>query len=288
VIYAFIRAEKAFFPVSVLCQVLRVSRSGFYSWHRGDRSRRELSDRRLLVEIKSVFETSRRTYGSPRIYDELRKKRWCCSLARVERLMREQGITPPTKRKFRKTTDSDHLHAIAPNLLDRDFTSPSPNRRWSTDITYVWTREGWLYLAIVMDLFSRRIVGWSMRKTLARPLVLSALSMALGQRNPDSELLHHSDRGSQYASNDYQEELRRRKITCSMSRRGNCWDNAVVESFFSTLKRELIHRHQFQARQEAVRAIFDYVEVFYNRQRSHSHLGYLSPVEFERRAGMAA
>jgi len=147
---------------------------------------------------------------------------------------------------------------------------------------------GWLYLAIVMDLFSRRIVGWSMRNTLARPLVLSALSMALGQRNPESELLHHSDRGSQYASDDYQEELRRRQITCSIARRGNCWDNAVVESFFSALKRELIHRHQFQTREEATRAIFDYVEVFYNRQRSHSHLGYLSPVEFERRAGMAA
>jgi hypothetical protein len=193
VIYEFIRAEKAIFPVSALCQVLRVSRSGFYSWHRGERSKRELSDRRLLVEIKSVFEASRRTYGSPRVYDELRKKGLRCSLARVERLMREHGITPPTKRKFRKTTDSDHRHAVAPNLLDRDFTSPSPNRRWSTDITYVWTSEGWLYLAIVMDLFSRRIVGWSMRNTLARPLVLSALSMALGQRNPDSELLHHSD-----------------------------------------------------------------------------------------------
>ena len=149
-IYEFIRAEKALFPVSVLCQVLRVSRSGFYSWHRGDRSRRELSDRRLLVEIKSVFETSRRTYGSPRVYDELQKRGLRCSLARVERLMREHGITPPTKRKFRKTTDSDHPYAIAPNLLDRDFTSPSPNRRWSTDITYIWTNEGWLYLAIVV------------------------------------------------------------------------------------------------------------------------------------------
>ena len=287
-IYEFIRVEKAFFPISVLCRVLRVSRSGFYSWHRGDRAKRELSDRRLLVEIRAVFEASRRTYGSPRVHDELRKQGIRCSLARVERLMRENGITPPKKSKFKKTTDSDHPHTVAPNLLDRDFTSPSPDRRWSTDITYVWTVEGWLYLAVVMDLFSRRIVGWSMGSRLTRTLALSALRMALWQRHPDAELLHHSDRGCQYASNDYQGELRRRKITCSMSRRGNCWDNAVVESFFSTLKRELIHRHRFETRQEAAEAIFDYVEVFYNRQRSHSHLGYLSPAEFEQRHWMAA
>lgn len=287
-IYEFIRAEKAFFPVSVLCRVLRVSRSGFYSWHRGDRSKREISDRRLLVEIKAVFEASRRNYGSPRVYDALRKEGVRCSLARVERLMRENNITPPRKSKFKKTTDSDHPHAIAPNILGRDFTSPSPNRRWSTDITYVWTMEGWLYLAVVMDLFSRRIVGWSMSNRLTRSLALSALEMALGRRNPDGELLHHSDRGSQYASNDYQAELRRRGIACSMSRRGNCWDNAVVESFFSTLKRELIYRRQFRTRQEASDAIFDYIEVFYNRQRSHSHLGYLSPAEFEQRHAMAA
>ena len=287
-IYKFIQVEKAVFPVTVLCQVLDVSRSGFYSWDRGDRSKRELSDQGLLREITVIFKASRKNYGSPRIFDALKKQGKSCSLARVERLMREHGVTPPRKRKFKRTTDSDHAHAIAPNLLDRDFTSPSPDRRWSTDITYIWTSEGWLYLAIVMDLFSRRIVGWAMRKTLARALVLSALRMALDQRNPESELLHHSDRGSQYASDDYQEELRRRNISCSMSRRGNCWDNAVVESFFSTLKRELVYRRQFQTRREASQAIFDYVEVFYNRQRSHSHLGYLSPVEFERRAGMAA
>jgi transposase InsO family protein len=202
--------------------------------------------------------------------------------------MRECGITPPKKRKFRKTTDSDHLYATAANLLERDFSSSGPDRRWSTDITYVWTMQGWLYLAVVMDLFSRRIIGWSMRKTLARKLVVSALHMALYGRNPGPGLIHHSDRGSQYASDDYQKELRRRGITCSMSRKGDCWDNAVVESFFATIKRELIHRCQFATRERAAREIFEYIEVFYNRKRRHSYLGYLSPAEFERRVRIAA
>jgi transposase InsO family protein len=202
--------------------------------------------------------------------------------------MREAGITPPRKRKFKRTTDSDHPYVTAENLLDRDFSSPAPNRFWSTDITYVWTSEGWLYLAVVMDLFSRRIVGWSMRKTLARQLVLSALHMALYGRNPGSGLIHHSDRGSQYASDDYQKELERRGIVCSMSRKGDCWDNAVLESFFATLKKELVYRQRFFTREQAIHAIFEYLEVFYNRRRRHSHLGYLSPAEFERALEMAA
>ena len=286
--FRFIRAEKAHYPVSILCRVLRVSRSGFYAWLEGKRSTRENQDRRLLVLIREAFATSRQTYGSPRIYRELREREIPCSRSRIERLMRECGISPPKKRKFRKTTDSDHPYVTAANLLQRDFSSSEPDRRWSTDITYVWTMQGWLYLAVVMDLFSRRIVGWSMRKTLARQLVLSALQMALYGRNPGPGLIHHSDRGSQYASDDYQKELRRRKITCSMSRKGDCWDNAVVESFFATLKRELIHRRHFATREQATRQIFDYIEVFYNRQRRHSYLGYLSPVEFERRMRIAA
>jgi len=280
--YIFIRAEKAFYPVALLCRVLRVARSGFYAWLSRGESAREHRDRELLPLIREVFKTNRQTYGSPRVFEELRSRKVPCSRRTIERLMREAGITPPRKRKFKKTTDSNHPFATAANLVDRDFSSPAPNRLWSTDITYVWTSEGWLYLAVVMDLFSRRIVGWSMRKTLARQLVLSALHMALYGRNPGLGLVHHSDRGSQYASDDYQEELKRRGIACSMSRKGDCWDNAVIESFFATLKKELVYREQFLSRAQATQAIFEYIEVFYNRLRRHSYLGYMSPVEFER------
>ena len=286
--YEFIRAEKAHYPVSILCRVLQVARSGFYAWLSQGESARERRDRKLLPLIREVFEANRQTYGSPRVFEELRDQGVPCSRRTIERLMREAGITPPRRRKFRKTTDSDHPYVTAVNLLNRDFSSPAPNRHWSTDITYVWTSEGWLYLAVVMDLFSRRIVGWSMRKRLARELVLSALHMALYGRNPGAGLIHHSDRGSQYASGDYQKELERRGIVCSMSRKGDCWDNAVVESFFATLKRELVDRHRFVTRAQAIQAIFEYIEVFYNRQRRHSHLGYLSPEQFERAAEMAA
>jgi putative transposase len=286
--FRFIRAEKARYPVSVLCRVLRVSRSGFYAWLRCPEPARKLRDRKLLTLIREVFEISRKTYGSPRIFEELRARDVPCSRRTIERLMREAGITPPRRRKFRKTTDSDHPYVTASNLLERDFSSPAPDCHWSTDITYVWTAEGWLYLAVVMDLFSRKIVGWSMRKTLARELVLSALHMALHGRDPGAGLIHHSDRGSQYASDDYQEELNRRGIVCSMSRKGDCWDNAVVESFFATLKRELVYRHCFVTRAEATQTIFEYIEVFYNRQRRHSHLGYLSPEQFERAVELVA
>ena len=280
--YIFIRAEKALYPVALLCRVLQVARSGFYAWLSRDESARERRDRELLPLIREVFKTSRQTYGSPRVFEDLRVRKVPCSRRTIERLMREAGITPPRKRKFKKTTDSSHPYATAANLVDRDFSSPAPNRLWATDITYVWTSEGWLYLAVVMDLFSRRIVGWSMRKTLARQLVLSALHMALYGRNPRSGLVHHSDRGSQYASDDYQEELKKRGIACSMSRKGDCWDNAVIESFFATLKKELVYREQFLSRAQATQAIFEYIEVFYNRLRRHSYLGYVSPVEFER------
>ncbi len=286
--FEFIRAEKARYPVAALCRVLQVCRSGFYAWLSRGESVRERRDRELLRLIREAFEASRQTYGSPRVFEELRDRGVPVGRRTIERLMREAGITPPRRRKFRKTTDSDHPFVTAANLLDRDFSSSAPNQRWSTDITYVWTSEGWLYLAVVMDLFSRRIVGWSMRKTLARELVLSALHMALYGRNPATGLIHHSDRGSQYASGDYQKELSRRGIVCSMSRRGDCWDNAVVESFFATLKRELVYRHHFGTRAQAIQAIFEYIEVFYNRQRRHSHLGYLSPEQFERAMEAAA
>ena len=286
--YVFIRAEKVRYPVAILCRVLRVSRSGFYDWLKGDRSVRELRDAELLAIIREIFKQSRKNYGSPRIYDELQDRRVRCSLGRVERLMRENNITPPKKKKFRKTTDSDHPFPPAPNLLGRDFSSPEPDRSWVADITYVWTREGWLYLAVILDLFSRRVVGWSMRRTMARELVLDALSTALSGRSPSPDLTLHSDRGSQYCSADHRKILRQRKIACSMSRRGDCWDNAVAESFFATLKRELVHRQDFATRAQAQQEIFEYIEVFYNRQRKHSYLGYMTPVDFEEAAALAA
>jgi transposase InsO family protein len=286
--YGFIRAEKARYPVALLCRCLKVTRSGFYAWLRRG-SKRELDDRRLLAMIREIFLENRRAYGSRRIHRELRARGVRCSRARVERLMREAGITPPRRRRFRKTTDSDHALPVAENLLNRDFSSPAPNRRWAGDITYVWTLEGWLYLAVVLDLFSRRVVGWAMAKSLkAEDLTMRALHMALFGREPDAGLLLHSDRGSQYACKAYQELLDLRGITCSMSRRGNCWDNAVVESFFSTLKLELVYLCVFKTRVEARAAIFEYIEVFYNRLRRHSSLDYVSPEAFERTAEDAA
>jgi transposase InsO family protein len=279
--FEFIRAEKVNYPVRLMCRLLDVSRSGFYAWLEG-RDSRGLNDRRLLGSIREIFAASGETYGSPRISHELRERGVACDKARVERLMRENGITPPRKKKYRVTTDSNHPNPVAPNILHRDFTSPGPNCRWAGDITYVWTWAGWLYLAVVLDLFSRRVVGWAMDSRLdTESLPLRALQMALANRAPERGLIHHSDRGTQYTSKEYQELLKARGIVCSMSRRGDCWDNAVVESFFATLKLDLIFRETFRTRQEARLAIFNYIEVFYNRQRRHSTLGYLSPAQFE-------
>lgn len=285
--YEFIRAEKASFPVRMMCRLLEVSRSSFYAWLER-RDSRELNDRQLLQLIREIFAQSGETYGSPRIYRELRGRGVRCDKARVERLMRENEITPPRKKKYRVTTDSNHKNPVAPNVLQRDFTSPAPNRRWVSDITYVWTWAGWLYLAVVLDLFSRRVVGWAMDSRLdTESLTLNALHMALRNRAPDRGLIHHSDRGTQYTSGDFQKVLDARGIVCSMSRRGDCWDNAVAESFFATLKLDLIFRRTFRTRREARQAIYRYIEVFYNRQRRHSYLGYLSPAEFEELANSA-
>ena len=285
--YEFIRAEKARFPVRLMCRLLEVSRSGFYAWLKSGDSK-ELSDRQLLLLIREIFKQYRETYGSPRIYRELRARKVACDKARVERLMRENGITPPRKKKYRVTTNSNHKNPVAPNVIARDFTSPAPNCRWVSDITYVWTWAGWLYLAVVLDLFSRRVVGWAMDTRLdTESLTLSALKMALVSRAPGRGLIHHSDRGTQYTSGDFRKVLDARGIVCSMSRRGDCWDNAVAESFFATLKLDLIYRKTFRTRREARQAIFNYIEVFYNRQRSHSFLGYVSPAEFEELAKSA-
>ncbi len=237
---------------------------------------------------RSSSAARKQTYGSPRILRDLRQAGFAWGRHRVARLMRQSGLRAVVAPRFRTTTDSRHRLPVAANLLDRDFAAPAANRKWASDITYLWTGEGWLYLAVVLDLFSRRVVGWSMQTALDRSLVLDALGSALGYRRPEAGLIHHSDRGSQYACADFQRALEAAEITCSMSRRGDCYDNAAVESFFGTLKQELVNRRRFATREVARQEVFAYIEVWYNRQRRHSSLGYLSPAEFERRALVGA
>ena len=267
----------------VMCHVLRVSRSGYYAWLSRPESQRSLANRQLLSQIRIVHNRNRRLYGSPRVTAELRAEGCRCGENRVARLMREHGIRARTVRKFKVTTDSKHNFPVAPNLLKREFTVDRPNAVWVSDISYIWTSEGWLYLAGVLDLYSRQLVGWSMSRRVDGELTLSALRQAIARRRPGPGLLHHSDQGRQYAADDYRKLLSDCRMTASMSRRGDCWDNAVMESFFGTLKTEMIFFEKFPNREEAKTKIFEYIEVFYNRQRRHSTLGYLSPAEFERR-----
>ena len=286
--FGFIRTEKATYPVRVLCRTLQVSTSGFYAWCRRGLSARALEDAALKVEIRAAHAASKKTYGSPRILEDLKANDRHVGRKRVARLMREEGIEGQRKRRFRTTTDSRHSHPVAKNHLDRNFTASAPNQVWVSDITYIWTREGWMYLAAVMDVFSRRVVGWSMDSRIDQALALDALDMALRTRQPGSGLLHHSDRGVQYAATAYQEQLRKAGIVCSMSRKGDCWDNAVAESFFSTLKAELVHRMDYASRDQAWASVFDYIEAFYNPRRRHSSLGYSSPLEYEAAAARGA
>jgi putative transposase len=279
--FVFIAAEKAVYPVGVLCDVLGVSRSGYYAWSGRPEPARAKSDEQLKAQIAAVHEKSRSTYGSPRVHAELRDKGVRVGKKRVERLMREDGLKARQKRRFRRTTDSNHTHPIAPNVLARQFTVTAPNKVWVTDVTYIATNEGWLYLAAILDLFSRRVVGWATSATNDRALALDALELALQARQPAAGLLHHSDRGSPYASEDYRHVLRQRGLVASMSRSGDCWDNAVAESFFATLKTELVDHESYPTRAAATVSIGDYLERFYNPVRLHSHLGYKSPMEFE-------
>jgi putative transposase len=281
--FAFIDAEKAHYPVDVLCAVLMVSRSGYYAWKARPASARARTDAGLAREIAASHARSRRTYGSPRVFRDLRARGIRTSKKRVERIMRQEGIAARRKRRFRRTTDSNHASPIAPNHLARAFDVPLPNKAWVTDVTYVWTLEGWLYLAAILDLCSRRVVGWAVSATNDRRLTLLALERALAGRSPGAGLLHHSDRGSTYASADYRDALTRRGLVASMSRKGDCWDNAVAESFFATIKGELLDHESYATRAEARAAIGDYIDNFYNPQRRHSSIGYVSPVEFELR-----
>jgi transposase InsO family protein len=279
--FAFIDAEKAQWPISVMCKLLEVSRSGYHAWLKRPPSQRALEDKALSEAIAKVHAESAKRYGSPRVHRALHAQGVRAGKHRVARLMREEGLFGKRRRRFRVTTDSEHTKPIASNLIARDFTTDAPDKVWVTDITYIPTLEGWLYLAAIIDLFSRRIVGWSMSDRLTTSFALDALSMAILARGPASGLVHHSDRGCQYASDEYQRVLAQHGIVCSMSRKGDCWDNAVAESFFATFKTELVHDAHWKTRDEARAAVFHYLEVFYNRRRLHSTIGYVSPVDFE-------
>jgi len=267
--------------MQIMCEILSVSRSGFYAWCKRPESRRQRENKRLGALIKVSFEKSRQTYGYRRVRKDLQMQSEICSEYRVSQLMKKHDLRAKARKKFKITTDSKHNKPIHENLLCRQFNATTPNQRWVSDITYIPTTEGWLYLAVMMDLYSRRIVGWSMSNRLQESLVINAMRMSLFRRKVKSSLLLHSDRGSQYASDNFQNLLKENSINCSMSRKGNCWDNAAMESFFHTLKVECINHENFKTRDEAKKVIFDYIEVFYNKQRRHSYLNYLSPVQFE-------
>jgi putative transposase len=277
------RAKKDF-PVQRLCRVLGVSQSGYFAWKGRPSSRRQREDMVLLAHVRSAFALSNGTYGSPRMTRELREQGLAVSRRRTARLMRDNGLCARQKRRFKRTTDSEHSWPIAPNLLDQDFAATAPNQKWGADISYIWTREGWFYLAVVMDLFSRRIIGWSVSDRLHRDLALAALRQALAIRCPTPGLICHSDRGSQYCSIDYQRQLRGHGVHISMSGKGNCFDNAMVETFFKTLKSELVWRTVFLTRKAAEAAISRYIDGFYNPVRRHSSLDFISPAAFERQA----
>ena len=267
-----------------MCHALKVSRGGYYAWKDHPLSPRGQENEKLLAKIHEIHQESRQVYGSPRMTEELRDQGYASSENRVARLMRVNGIRARTKKAFKVTTDSNHCYQVAPNLWGRQFTVESRDVTWVGDITYIPTREGWLYLATVLDLYSRKVVGWAMEGYMSQELVLKALDQAVAARRPDPGLMFHSDRGSQYAAHDYQTALTDYGMICSMSRKGDCWDNAVAESFFHSLKTELVQFEDYQTRQEAKRSIFHYIEAFYNRKRRHSFLGYLSPEAFENAA----
>ena len=280
--YAFIREHAAEYPVRRQCRVLEVAESGYYAWLRAQPSARQQADEQLLGAIQAIYQQHRRLYGSPRIHAELKKQGWSCSRKRVARLMRQAHLASVRQGHRRhQTSDSKHPYAVATNVLDRQFEAQRPNQKWVADMTYIPTQNGWLYLAAVLDLFSRRIIGWAMSAHCDARLVQNALHMALSHRQPRADLLHHSDRGSQYAAHSYQALLADQHITVSMSRKGNCYDNAVMESFFRTLKAECVHLHAFQSRSQARAVIFEFLEVYYNRRRLHSTLAYCTPAAFE-------
>jgi len=280
--YAFMQTHAMEFSIERMSSVFGVSRSGYYQFTHATASPRAQEDERLLLKIKAIHQSSRQTYGSPRIYAELREEGEMCSRKRVSKIMKKSGIMAKMKRRFKVTTRANPKAALAPNLLQQDFSAETPNQRWVADFTYIDTREGWLYVATVLDLFSRRIIGLAMSARMTDDLVIAALEQALTHREPTASLTHHSDRGSQYTSKDFRNLLRENGIIASMSGTGNCYDNAAMESFYHTLKTEHVYFEYYNTREEAKQSIFEYIEVFYNRQRRHSTLGYVSPMVYEK------
>jgi len=278
--YAFIEHHRGSYPLQALCAVLQVSDSGFTTWQQSEGPTKWLSDPALLKLIREIHTATKAAYGSPRIYQELKGRGIPVSRRRVERLMRENDLRGRHKRRFKATTDSKHSLPVAPNRLNQDFATARPDQVWTADITYIATGEGWLYLGIVLDLYTRQIVGWAMRERMSKELVIDALRMAWFRRRPQPGLIHHSDRGSQYCSHDFQDQLAAYEMLASMSRKGNCWDNAPSESFFNSLKNERVHGAHYEKRDDARADVFEYIEVFYNRSRRHSALGGISPVSF--------
>jgi putative transposase len=280
--YKFMKDNQNIYHVNSMSEVLKISRSSYYAWLNRPMSAREKYNRYLSERIRSIYEQRKRVYGCLRITAELKEEGFSCSKNRVARLMRKQGITAKTKRRFRVTTNSKHKLPVSNNLVEMQFNPEKKNSLWTTDITYIRTREGWLYLSVVLDLWSRSVISWSADRSMDENLVIKPLEKAIRNRQPGSELILHSDRGSQYASHRLRQILKENNITQSMSSKGNCYDNAPTESFFSTLKRELVYRQSFKTREEAKKCLFEYIEIFYNRQRRHSTLGYLSPMQFEK------
>jgi len=286
--FAFIAKHRGIWPAGCMCGALGVSRGGFYSWLTRARSRRSRSDEELGAKVRASFLASDRTYGARRVWRDMLAEGASCGLHRIERLMRQQGLKArPRRRRLPLDLGERQTGAIAANMLDRSFEASAPNRKWIADFTYIWTAEGWLYVAAVVDLFSRRVVGWSMSATMTAQLVTDALVMAIWRRGKPRALLHHSDRGSQYTSEQFQRLMADHGVTCSMSRSGNCWDNAAMESFFSSLKTERTARKTYRTRDDARADVFDYIERFYNPKRRHSTIGYMSPMDFEMKAGLA-
>lgn len=279
--FKFISDHRETFRVGLMCKVLEVAASAFYAWLKRPESNRSKENRRLESKIRLIHAESNNIYGSPKIHDALKCQGETCGVTRVAGIMKKAGIKSRTKKKCKTTTNSHHKYPVAPNLLNQNFKASSPNSIWVADITYIWTSEGWLYLATLMDLFSRRIVGWSMSNRMTQTLTIDALKMAISKRKDVNGLIHHSDRGSQYAATAYQKILNDNGILCSMSRKGSCYDNAVMESFFHSLKSEWVYHYRYFTRQQAKTSIFEYIEIFYNRQRSHSYLNYMSPHNFE-------
>lgn len=276
--YAWIDSQRDQYPLPTLCTTLSVSLSGYQAWKRGGTpNRKRLTDAQLLLLIQSIHAEVKGAYGSPRMAREIRDRGYPAGKDRVERLMKAHHIRAHHKRRFKATTDSKHSLPVAPNLLNRNFTPSAPNQVWTADLTYIWTAEGWLYLAVVLDLFNREVVGWSLKPRMTADIVIDALAMAWFRRRPAPGVIHHSDRGSQYASHAFQARLKEYGMTCSMSRKGNCWDNAPTESFFNSFKNERMHGTRYATRAEAIADAFDYIEPFYNRKRKHSTLGYASP-----------